>query len=214
PWSYPPYCAEDSSTKAKFCVYTSSDYNNGHGVSFIAAPSTEDDILSMVSNASLAERGRRHLAPAEDLGYAVREVPDKGRGVFAQHPIQKGSVFLIGFPAVVIAQEFELGTFPGISEEARHRLYDLAFRQLPFAERVTTLAHSSDEDLYEDVVRKNGFGAKIGGRPYSGVFPEIDMMNHGCQPNTVVRFSASTLSVEATAVRDIAIGEELTISCE
>jgi hypothetical protein len=105
----------------------------------------------------------------------VREVQDKGRGIFAQHPIRKGSVFLVGFPAVVISQEFELDTFPGISDAALHRLYEVAFQRLPFAARVTSLAHSSEDDLYEDIIRKNGFGARIAGRPYSGVFPEIDV---------------------------------------
>ncbi|KAK0647199.1 hypothetical protein B0T16DRAFT_376314 [Cercophora newfieldiana] len=210
PWSHAPQCVEDSGTKSRFCVYTSSTYNNGHGASFIATPETERELLSLIQNNTLTQRGKQHLAASHDLPYVVREAPGKGRGVFCQQPIRRGEVFLVGFPAVLIDQDFELGSSLETSQPKGQLLYELAFQQLPFSTRVLSLAHDPDGSPYQDIVRKNGFGSKLGKKSYSGVFPEIAVRCH--KYLAIVRFSASSLSVEAVAIRDIHVEEELTIS--
>lgn len=178
-WSHAPVCTEGR----EYCVYTSSSYNHHHGVSFIASPSAEREILQILQKSSMfVEQAREHLTPSRDLPYEVKEQPGRGRGVFARRLVRKGEVFLVGFPAVVIDQELERGSGPSVSYTERMRLYRRAYEQLPERNRILSLAASSGGEVYEDIIKTNGFGTGIGERRYSGVFPEIAMLNHDCRP--------------------------------
>ena len=178
-WSHAPVCTDGR----EYCVYTSSSYNHHHGVSFIASPSAEGEILQLLQKSSLfAEKAREHLTPGSDLPYEVKEQPGKGRGVFARRLVRKGEEFLVGFPAMVIDQDLERGSGPSVSYTERMKLYRRAYEQLPERNRVLSLAASSGGEVYEDIIKTNGFGAGIGERRYSGVFPEIAMLNHDCRP--------------------------------
>ncbi|KAK5653306.1 hypothetical protein OQA88_8997 [Cercophora sp. LCS_1] len=199
PWSHPPRCLND------YCVYTSIGYNSHHGISFIALESTEPTLLPLVHDVTLTERGRHHLYANPDLPYEIRELPGRGRGVFARRRILRGEVFMVGFPAVVVDQEFE----NLIRDE---ELYRLAYERLGVPKRALSLAASSGGSVYEDIMKTNAFGVGVGGRRYSGLYPEVAMMNHDCWPSSIVRFSSETLANEAVAVRDVNEGEELTIS--
>ncbi|KAK1752204.1 hypothetical protein QBC47DRAFT_416682 [Echria macrotheca] len=217
-WSRSPICS-GKSLSSRYCVFTSSEYNNGHGISVITPPESSLEILGMIQNSNYYTlRHKHHLTQSqpESRSYEVKETPGRGRGVFARQTIPKGQVFLTGFPALLLDQTFETEIAPKMNETERTRLYGAAFEQLPHHQRLSSLATSSGEDgsVYEDIVRTNGFGTGIGtkGKKYSGIFPEIARLNHGCRPNAIVRFSKTRLSIEAITIREIQPGEELTIS--
>lgn len=159
PWSYPPQCVKG------YCVYTSASYNNDYGVSFIALSSEEETLRPLVHDSQLTERGKIHLSSSSALPYEIKEFPGRGRGVFARRFIPRGEVFMVTFPAVVVDQEFE--------SWVRHQeLYQLAYKRLGVPERALELAASSGGSVYEDILKTNAFGAGVGGRRYSGLYPE------------------------------------------
>jgi len=179
-WSLAPVCIQGGASK--YCVYTSTVYNAGHGVSVIARPEEEQSLSLIITDTRLTEHGARYLANASDLPYEIRETAGKGRGLFALRNIQPGETFLVGFPAIVIDQELELGLDEGLTVADRVKLYKPAFEQLTVPERAMSLASSSEVDLYEDIIMTNGFSTRLGSRKYTAVFPEIAVRRsiHSC----------------------------------
>ena len=170
-WSLAPVCIQGD--VSEYCVYTSTVYNAGHGVSVIARPEEERSLSLVITDPRLTEHGARYLANASGLPYEIREIAGKGRGLFALRNIQPGETFLVGFPVIVIDQELELGLDEGLTVADRAKLYKLAFEQLTVPERALSLASSSEFDIYEDIIMTNGFSTRLGSRRYTAVFPEI-----------------------------------------
>ena len=190
PWAYPPFCIRDSEGAEKYCVYTSTSFNNEAGVSFIIRPSTLPSIVSFVEDANLTSRGVPFLSrggkgPASDVAYEVRELEGKGLGVLARRPISRGETFIIGFPAIIIDAELEIGPDPTISEENRLRIHKVAFERLADRDRALSLAASTGGDIHEDIMKTNGFTIKLGGRRHSGLVPETAVSPAGAIPPRV-----------------------------
>ncbi len=177
PWAYPPFCVRGSTQIDKYCVYTSADFNSNAGISFIIRPDTVPGATAFIRDDSLTKRGKKHLKSQStphdvDVAYEVRDIPGKGQGVIASRSIRRGEIFMVGVPAVVIDQELEIGPDPEVSEADRLQLHKLAFEQLPNRERALSLAASTGGNIYEDIMKTNGFGIDIGNRKHSGLFPE------------------------------------------
>jgi hypothetical protein len=177
PWAHAPFCVRDSTEVEKYCVYTSADFNSNTGASFIIHPDTLPKISAFVQNTKLTLRGQKYLtgryrSDDPDISYELKELLGKEWSVIARRPIRRGEIFMVGFPAIVIDQELEMGPDPEISEYDRLRLYELAFEQLPDKGRALSLAASTGGNIHEDIMRTNAFGLKIGGRGHSGLFPE------------------------------------------
>lgn len=183
PWTQRPYCVASLSTgqTEKFCVYSSSAFNHGSGVSLIATPQVAASIASVVQDPLPAWRSRHHLAhqghlgtETYDLPYAVRPIPGKGLGVVATKRIRQFETIMTSFPAMIADNEF----FPSGGDEGpteSPRLFQEALDQLPDKERFLTLARSKGDDfhLVEDLIRTNAFGITVDGRDAKGVYPEI-----------------------------------------
>ncbi|KXX72970.1 SET domain-containing protein 5 [Madurella mycetomatis] len=222
PWTQHPYCVAPLSTGSteKFCVYSSSAFNYGSGVSLITTPRTAASIASEIQDPLPAWRFRRHLAHQGQLGtevydlpYAVTPIPGKGLGVVATKHIKQFEVIMTSFPAIIADNEF----FPSEGEAGpieSPRLFQKALDQLPDKERFLALARSKGDDfhLVEDLIRTNAFGITVGGRDAKGVYPEIARLNHACDPNAFSKFTSRDLTMSAVATRDIMPGEEITIS--
>jgi hypothetical protein len=178
PWEFKPFCAKDSTKATKYCVYTSVSFNNGVGASFITHPDALPAVLTWVNDITLTQQGKKYLSGRDrptdiEAPYEVKRLPGKGLSVVARRSIPRGTIFMVGFPAVVVDQELEMGPDPDVSESDRLRLHELAFEQLSDKERALSLAASTGGNIYEDVMRTNAFGIKISGRGHSGLYPEI-----------------------------------------
>jgi len=177
PWAYPPFCIKDSGGVEKYCLYTSTEFNNAAGISFIIRPRTLPSILPYVKDTNLTSRGRPYLSrggksPSSQVAYVVKELEGKGLGVLARRPVSRGETFIVGFPAIIIDSGLEIGPDPEISEDDRLLIHKTAFERLPDKKRAQTLAASTGGDVYEDIMKTNGFTIRLGGHRHSGLVPE------------------------------------------
>ncbi|KAK3905518.1 SET domain-protein 5 [Staphylotrichum tortipilum] len=222
PWTQPLYCATIEVAE-KFCVYSSSTFNDGSGISLIAKPETAAGVVGVIQDPMPAWRSRRHIAPSgcpriklDDLSYTVIPVPGKGLGVVATRRITQLETIMTSFPAIIADNEL----FPSDEDErpARaDRLFQRALDQLPDQERFLSLARSKGEGVHpvDDVIRTNAFGITVDGRDMKGLYPEIAEQNWGSRltPSSAYsRFTTKDLAMSVLATRDIEPGEEITIS--
>ncbi len=178
PWTHPPHCitSERGTPSNKICVYTSSTFNQNKGLSIITTPETAASIFDSVREPLATYRNRRHLAENHDdtsLSYAVKDIPNKGRGVVAARNISQFEVIMVGFPAIIV--DDDLIPRSGAPPEGTSGLFQLALERLGDPERVVSLAQSMGTDMHvvEDVVRTNAFGISINGRGQKALFPEV-----------------------------------------
>jgi hypothetical protein len=185
PWTHPPSCVipDAAGSPEKFCVYSSSAFNDGSGIAIIADPETAAGVASTVQDPLPAWRSRHHLArhgrlatETVDLPYAVTPIPGKGLGVVATKRIKRFETILKGYPAMIADNEFlSLGKkkFGGLPDGPQ--LFQKALDQLPDKERFLTMARSEEENVHavEDVIKTNAFGIIVDGRDMKGVYPEI-----------------------------------------
>ncbi|EON98275.1 putative lysine methyltransferase protein [Phaeoacremonium minimum UCRPA7] len=98
-----------------------------------------------------------------------------------------------------------------LSPEERSYLYDLAVEKLPPHGKEAFMQQMGDDVHVK--LDKNGFGMHIGtddSGGHIGGFSGASRMNHDCRPNVAYRIT--NITHITTAIRDIAPGEELTIS--
>lgn len=226
PWTHPPFCSESVTDTIgdKFCLFSSSAYNLGSGVSILTGPETAAGLAPMLRNLSLTWEARHHLSPKGkfrpdhrvDLPYTIVDIPGKGKGVVATRKINQFETIMKTFPVVIADNAF----FPqeegdtGQGNSRARKFFQKALEQLGDIDKVKTMARSrkGKVHLLEDVVRTNSFGMTINGRGCKGMYPEIARLNHACDPNAFPRFTSKDLAMTAVATRDIMPGEEITIS--
>jgi hypothetical protein len=97
-------------------------------------------------------------------------------------------------------------------------MFNLALAQLPDADQelVLSLDKSLGGSDIEDIMKTNAFSCQFndGGEEdaYMCLFPSVARINHACRPNAHARFVPKTLLMEIKALRDIEVGEEISIS--
>ncbi|KAK3984220.1 hypothetical protein QBC44DRAFT_389009 [Cladorrhinum sp. PSN332] len=221
PWTHPPFC-DVVGKEEEFCVFSSTAFNIGSGLSILTTPETAAGLVPTISDIKPPWGSRAHLAAkgmldslhGNDRPYALIDIPGRGTGVIATRKIKQFETIMTSFPAVIVDNEF----FPEREEEKGNEeaseFFDAILEGLGDKERLLGLARSRGKGVHpvEDVVRTNAFGMTLNGRKSKGVFPEIARMNHACDPNAFARFSGRTLSMSAVATREIMPGEEITIS--
>lgn len=186
PWTQPPYCVTTGFSE-KHCVYSSSTFNDGSGISLIAKPETAAAIAGVIQDPMPAWRSRRHIARSgragaepDGLPYTVILVPGKGLGVVATRRIQQLETIMTSFPAMIADNE----VFPADEDETpakADRLFQKALDQLADNDRFTSLARSRGESgvhVVDDVIRTNAFGITVDGQDMKGLYPEIAVCCH------------------------------------
>ncbi|KAK4195038.1 hypothetical protein QBC40DRAFT_259412 [Triangularia verruculosa] len=113
PWTHEPLCSTSFSTipGEKFCVFSSSSYNLGAGVSFLTTPETAAGLVAVINRVADQWADRRHFKPQEeiqhpDLPYAVISIPGKGKGVIATRKINRFETIMRSFPAIIADNAF------------------------------------------------------------------------------------------------------------
>ncbi|KAI0836962.1 SET domain-containing protein [Hypoxylon sp. FL0890] len=147
-------------------------------------------------------------ATAATLPFHKTEVSGKGIGIVASRRIRKGEIILVRSPTMMVQTAPHVEMEPG----ARDVLYDIAVGKLPKKGRELFMGQMG-KDVH-DKVETNCFQLYIDGANESGshlgCYPEVSRFNHDCRPN--VHYRISNMTHITVAARDIAPGEELSIS--
>lgn len=228
PWQYSPVCSNTTSTSPKtpqFCVYTSTTFASGRGISLLTTPKIASKIASLPAFTSPTPFKPlfNSLNPAP---FEVRELPGRGMGVIATRPIKRGTI-LFAYPTIGI---YHNSAFPRLhnssssssSQTHTHSsLFSLSASQLPPSSSnllYSLAAHEPHRQLPngEGVIGRlntNTFGEDFLGQEHSIVVPETARLNHDCRPNANYYFDAKTLMHYTVTGREIPAGEEITITC-
>lgn len=143
--------------------------------------------------------------------FHATEVPGKGVGLVANKTIKRGERIMAWQPTLLmhhsLVQEMDL--------ESQHRILDLALHKLPAPRRraFTRQLGQFGGHQVSDIMATNSFQIDVGGDDghHLGNFPDVSRFNHDCRPNVAFRID-DHLTHYTHAVRDIAAGEELTIT--
>ncbi|KAF2855659.1 SET domain-containing protein [Plenodomus tracheiphilus IPT5] len=205
-WSHEPFCVVKRGG-LEYCTHTTANFRNGHGLSVIANPIAADAI----STAFYASRDAEQVS---EVGLNVQSLPGKGKGLITARPIVKGQTILLDSPRIIASAQFP----SHVTHAQGQSLFKRVLDQLPVEDRDTVL--SLDMSLggtdIENVMKTNAFACQIKDGDvddaYMCLFPSVARINHACKPNAHARFIPRTLLMEIKAVRDIAVGEEISIS--
>ncbi|EGG02382.1 uncharacterized protein MELLADRAFT_110239 [Melampsora larici-populina 98AG31] len=194
------------------CLYVDTDFSDGRGMSILTRPSIlKEDISELPifkSKAFVVTQAER-----ESVAYNVTPIVAKGNGALATRQILKGELINSDHAAAVIIMEFAA---------FRRRDFDdicvSAFDLLPAPtesslRKLHGVGHNKT-DRVRTAIQRNAFGSHRGREEvlHYAVVPEPSVFNHECRPNSAFYFDDKTLRVYAHAVRDIALGEEITIA--
>ncbi|RDW71413.1 hypothetical protein BP6252_07976 [Coleophoma cylindrospora] len=203
PWDSAPKCLNTSD----FCLYTSSSFASGRGISIITTQSTA---ASLASIPIFTTKQPPVYPPKGHNLYYEFDFPGRGRGVIANTTFHRGDLIFSHTPLLLLDEEM----FEGTSKTERNSVAKQAVDALPPATRELFYSQAGHfgTDPVEDRIRTNGFAIKLGGRTYGALVPEAARLNHECRPNARYALDASSLTHRAHATRTIRPGEELTFS--
>ncbi|KAI0382385.1 SET domain-containing protein [Hypomontagnella monticulosa] len=189
-WKGPENCVNDT------CIF----YNKrmGDGIVLLTTERNAEIISSFPVKANSGETER----------FRVTEVPGKGIGVVATRKIKKGETILVRSPTMM----GQTAAYIGMEKGTREVLYDIAIGKLPSKGRELFMGQMG-KDVHEKI-NTNCFQLYVDGANESGshlgCYPEISRFNHDCRPN--VHYRINDITHTSVAARDIAPGEELSIS--
>ncbi|TGO24959.1 hypothetical protein BPAE_0090g00030 [Botrytis paeoniae] len=219
PWQYPPVCSDITLTSPKtpqFCVYTSTTFASGRGISLLTTPKIASKIASLPAFTSSLPFQPLYNS-SNPAPFEIRELPGRGMGVIATRPIKRGTI-LFAYPTIGI---YHNSAFPrshnsSSSSQNHTSLFSLSATQLPPSSSnllYSLAAHETHRQLHngEGIIGRlntNTFGEDFLGQEHSIVVPETARLNHDCRPNANYYFDARTLMHYTAAGREIAVGEE------
>ncbi|CAG8984139.1 hypothetical protein HYALB_00006242, partial [Hymenoscyphus albidus] len=204
-WTTKPICQHNAENQ-EFCVYTNTHYANNRGISFFTTPSIATKVLSLpaFTNPSL-------LDSANDFANApweVRNIPGKGKGLFATRKLERGDLILANTPLGAY-NTHAFTADPGLAPGLGYQYLRKTLEQLPEKSQESFLgaATHAEGDVVVERIKTNAYVGEIGG---GGAF--YDIINHDCRPNSMYYHSATTLTHSTHASRTIHPGEEITVS--
>lgn len=170
-----------------------------------------------------------NLGRFERYNLSLRPIPGKGLGLFAVEEIPKGKTIIIERPALVWAPSHEefLHQKQANPEQSWDSIKtDYLQKELdklpkPKQGEIWSLSNHSEnskESLLLSIFRTNTFGFSEHEK-LSGIYTFCARLNHSCDPNCSWRVSKTPESddpkdrtINITAIKDIKVGEELTIT--
>ncbi|RYO73756.1 hypothetical protein DL766_000568 [Monosporascus sp. MC13-8B] len=199
-----------------FCAFSNPFFNRGQGISVITTPESIAKIASrtVFKNAVITENSP--IPPESPVPYHVAEFPGKGFGLVATRSLRDGELVMSRTPAVMANAK----TVNGLGKYHLADLLRNGVESLSSEHKSQYLNLSTHDEAatYEEKVYKifktNSFrtGAHDGESDFHSTFTEVSRLNHDCRPNCAYYFDHTTFAHKVIAVRDIAPGEELTIS--
>ncbi|KAI0376022.1 SET domain-containing protein [Hypomontagnella monticulosa] len=209
PWTHPPECLPaELSPDTKYCVFTNSQHGNG-GVSLITTPEIAADSADILNDSGYTHM-KSFVNNSAGVAYEVGDIPGKGKGLIATRRIGRAEVIMADWAALIVNLNFPTS----VRRMKGYRLLHRATDQLSDPDMVLELAHRSSvsSDILEDILRTNAFSYTLGEDSHMALYPQVSRINHACRPNAFIRFTPSSLAVSIVALRDIEVGEELSIT--
>lgn len=212
-WTHEPFCIESEEARNGYCVYTSTLFGNGRGISIIATSKQIADLVEGVSTFKLPNTAEsfRPLEGAMHKQYQ-KEVPGKGVGVFTNATLNRGD-YLAGYLPIMMLQD-DFMQFANIADQ--DLLIKIAVERLPkkTQDLFNALLGSFPGDPYLSKIQTNAFQAFAGNAKdhFWGVLPESSRYNHDCRPNTAYYFDRETMSHRIFATEKMNPGEEITLT--
>ncbi|KAK4184246.1 hypothetical protein QBC35DRAFT_441840 [Podospora australis] len=211
----PEYLPSKDTSPRIDCLFTSTNFRNGHGISLIAKSTIASNLLSLGS----MQDGPLFSVYAQNRElkgkpYKIAPVEGKGLGVVATRKIKRGEIIMTDYPALLIGTGFLANTKPHIGR----RMLKQAIKQLPEGTRrkVEGLQRGQERFEVEAILGPNSNTVSIGEEPgervHVGLFAEAARINHGCRPNAHSRFSERRLTLEIMSHVAIEPGEEIVMS--
>ncbi|EJD45641.1 SET domain-containing protein [Auricularia subglabra TFB-10046 SS5] len=144
----------------------------------------------------------------------IVDVPGRGKALVATRPIAAGTPFLREPPLLLSLQKLDaltVANFERLTEPMHAKCaaaYDALHNCKPYAGPHVSRRHG--------ILRTNGwkvtFAENLGDRTFSAVMQIMSRANHSCAPNTSFNWEWQKYQATYTALRDIAAGEEITVS--
>lgn len=158
--------------------------------------------------------------------YEIRPSTNKGLGVFARVHLQRGCRIICEHPILTAPREHGIldvndvyGRFSLLQDGDRETYLRLHATQAMTNFILPTIATCFPQNLREHVANTvsifetNGFRMESNTETgTSGIFPLAARINHSCSPNASQAWNSRINSLTVHAIRDISIGEEITIS--
>jgi hypothetical protein len=144
--------------------------------------------------------------PDTDL-FTIEAIPSKGKGLVASKAIPAGTLLISEPPLFTTASL--------TNAETIEKDLQAIVRALPKeGQKAFLFLHNNfpgQPNPFSNIIRSNGYplgpNSDVG-----GIFPLIARMNHSCRPNAQHRWNPARGEQTVYAVRDVAAGEELTLS--
>jgi ribosomal RNA assembly protein len=198
PWSYPPVCTHVfESINDKLCVYTSTSFGNGRGISIFTTPTAAKQFAALPAFKDPSALSSQNINTLTNTWRAA-SIPDKGIGMLATQPLNFKDRVTAYTPAFLAYLETELATLE------REKCWRFAVDQLPEKTRdaFMSLAYVFGDERVrvQDIVKANTFQVEVGGENHLAVFPETSRLNHACNPKYVFFTTRSKLRREFTNV--------------
>ncbi|KAK4445458.1 hypothetical protein QBC34DRAFT_472363 [Podospora aff. communis PSN243] len=210
PWSHAPKCTTATNTTRLDCLFSSSTFRNGHGISIITSTTTMSNLVSVSAfddrPAPLAAAKREALGPT----YKITPVEGKGLGLIATRKIKRGEIIMVDYPAVLMSMEYLASS----KAHHRRRLMRKAMEQLPGETRegIDALQRGKGGHEVDRIFGVNTYTVGMEGGLYVGLFLGVARINHSCRPNAYYRFHGDRLTVEIVSHSAIEPGDEILIN--
>jgi hypothetical protein len=187
PWSYAPVCTHVlESIDDKLCIYTSTSFGNGRGISIFTTSTTAKQFAALPAfKDPLALTSQNMNTPTNS--WRATSIPNKGIGMLATKSLEFKDRVTAYTPALLAYLETELPTLE------REMWWRFAIEQLPakIKDEFLSLAYVFGDERFrvQDIVKANTFQMEVGGVNHLAVFPETSRLNHACNPKYVLKYS-------------------------
>lgn len=210
PWSYPPSCTLPlPGIGTSLCVYTSTTFASGRGISIVTTPSLAARIASLPAFTSPSTLDADKTNEPSGSWF-TSSIPNKGVGTLALHDLAPQAQILRYTPAFLAYLEADMTTLD------REALWRTAITRLPSTTRHSFLSlmhiYGDLRVRIQDITKANTFQLSIHGTNHLAIFPETSRLNHDCAPNAQYVLDPDLLTHTVRVTRPIPEGEEITIA--
>ncbi|KAK1753029.1 hypothetical protein QBC47DRAFT_304211 [Echria macrotheca] len=222
PWSHAPFCPPPSNPNIggevpDDCVFIVTTFRASQGLSLVTTPDLASSIVSFLDDGFVSVRLRDHPSVSQrqqdtstekhdgrnGMGYTVKPLPGRGKGVLATRRFAKHETVMVDFPALLV--RFDFLNSERFDPSAQRGMLERAVRRLPRETRDAIIG----TDVVRDVIQTNAFGVEIEGVNHMALFLHGSRVNHGCRPNVFWRYSHRDMAMEMVALREIKPGDEI-----
>jgi hypothetical protein len=173
PWTQEPVCLEASSNQTEaICIYTSSTFAHGRGISIVTTPTIAKQVAhyAAFTKPESLDGANIELSPP----YVAQALPGRGIGLIANRTLHRGDRIFSHTPAIVLhfdADKFDRNDRLALQRDAIHRLPE------QLRNSFLALHGHFGGDHVNDVIYTNSFEANFGDNDeaHSIVLPEISV---------------------------------------